>query len=81
MRGVDDISRDELRDLLGRGWLAHDGIWFCHIYREPGIETASRLNRAAINSLALIEMDRVAKWLGVQVGRIDTFEERNRSRG
>ena len=24
------VDKEELRDLLGKGWLTHDGMWFVH---------------------------------------------------
>jgi hypothetical protein len=28
---LDRIEKIELRDLLGKGWLTHDGIWLIHL--------------------------------------------------
>lgn len=63
--GIDRINKKGLRDLLGKGWLTHDGMWFYHTYQALGIETANRLNIAAIKSLAPIEIKRVKKILGI----------------
>jgi len=37
------IDKKEIRDLLGKGWLTHDGMWFYNTYRELGIEKANQL--------------------------------------
>ena len=75
MSVLDKIEKREIRDLLGKGWLTHDGMWFYHTYQELGIEKANVLNRAAIRSLAPIEIKRVKKVLGMGGEKIETFEE------
>lgn len=61
----DDISREAMKDYLSKGWLTHDGMWFYNACRELGIETANRLNRAAIRSMAPLEVERSRKVLGI----------------
>ena len=72
---LNKIGKREIRDLLGKGWLTHDGMWFYHTYQELGIEKANKLNKAAIRSLAPIEIKRVKKALGTGGEKIGTFEE------
>ena len=72
---LNKIGKREIRDLLGKGWLTHDGMWFYHTYQELGIEKANKLNKAAIRSLAPIEIKRVKKALGIGGEKIGTFEE------
>lgn len=72
---LNKIGKREIRDLLGKGWLTHDGMWFYHAYQELGIEKANKLNKAAIRSLAPIEIKRVKKALGIGGEKIGTFEE------
>ena len=43
MKILNRISKKELRDLLGKGWLTHDGMWFYHTYQALGIETANEV--------------------------------------
>jgi hypothetical protein len=69
------IEKNEIRELLGKGWLTHDGMWFYHTYQNLGIEQANSLNRAAIQSLAPIEMHRTKKVLGIGKEKFDTFDE------
>jgi hypothetical protein len=73
MRAPEELSRKEITDLLHKGWMSHDGLWFYHCLRELGIEKANKLNKAAIQSLAPLEMKRLKKLLGVE--KIETFEE------
>lgn len=73
MNVLDGFEKTEIRDLLGKGWLTHDGMWFYHTYREFGIEKANELNKAAIKSQAPIEMDRMKRLLGMK--NFETFDE------
>ncbi len=72
---LNKIGKREIRDLLGKGWLTHDGMWFYHTYQELGIEKANKLNKAAIRSLAPIEIKRVKKALGIVGKKIGTPED------
>ena len=73
MRAPEQLSRKEITDLLNKGWMSHDGMWFYHCLKEFGIEKANKLNKAAIQSLAPLEMKRLKKLLGIE--KIETFEE------
>jgi hypothetical protein len=72
---LDRIEKTEIRDLLGKGWLTHDGMWFYHTCKEFGIERANALNKAAIKSLAPIEIERTKRVLGVDKEKFDTFDK------
>lgn len=61
-----ELSRDELKNLLLRGWMTHDAMWFRHALEEFGIAAADRLNRSAIRSMAAIEARRLMKALGLR---------------
>ena len=74
MSVLERIEKAELRDLLGKGWLTHDGMWFYHTYQEFGVEQANTLNKAAIQSLAPIEIHRVKKMLGAGEAKFESFE-------
>jgi hypothetical protein len=56
------IGKREIRDLLGKGWLTHDGMWFYHTYQELGVDKANKIKR-------------VKKALGIGGEKIGTFEE------
>jgi hypothetical protein len=75
MQPLNRISKKEIRDLLGKGWLTHDGMWFYHTYQTLGIETANQLNKAAIKSLAPIEVKRVTQILGINGDDGMTFND------
>lgn len=72
---LDRIEKTDIRDLLGKGWLTHDGMWFYHTSQEFGMEKANALNKAAIKSLAPIEIERAKQVLGIDKERFDTFDE------
>jgi hypothetical protein len=65
MRDPKDVSKDELRGLLGKGWLTHDGAWFFSVASEYGMESANALNKAAIKAMAPFETRRTMKVLEV----------------
>ena len=62
---ADGVSREQIRDLLAKGWLTHDGMWFDQTARAFGLEQANRLNRAAIRAMAPFEVSRLSEALGV----------------
>lgn len=74
MNILDGIAKKDIRNVLGKGWLTHDGMWFYHTCREVGIERANALNRAAIQSLAPIEVARAKRVLGFSEERLRTFD-------
>ena len=74
MSALTKIGKKEIRDLLGKGWLTHDGMWFYQVYLDLGIEKANKLNKAAIRSIAPIEINRVKKALEKGEKKIETFE-------
>ncbi len=69
------VEGDELRELLVKCWMTHDGMWFYNSYLEYGIRAANKLNKAAITSLAPIELRRVTRALGIKLEGISSFEE------
>lgn len=68
-----EIDKNELKQLLLKCWMTHDGMWFYHSMQELGVEKANQLNKAAIKSLAGIEIERVRKVFGFK--KIETFED------
>ena len=59
------FSKKELSVLLNKCWMTHDGMWFYHCFQEFGIEKANKMNKAAIASLAPIEVKRIKNALGM----------------
>lgn len=62
---LERLDREQLKQLLTRGWMTHDAMWFRHCLAELGIERTNRLNRAAIRSIAPIEVKRLQQVLGI----------------
>ena len=67
------ISVEDVRELLSKGWMTHDAMWFAHSTVEVGIQKTNEINRSAVRSMALVEVKRIKKLLGVE--RVTTPEE------
>jgi hypothetical protein len=63
---IEQLSKKDLIEILGKCWMTHDGMWFYSTFMENGIESANRINKAAINSLAPIEIRRCKKLMGIE---------------
>lgn len=72
---LDRLTKEALRDLLGKGWLTHDGMWFVQAAAALGIERANALNKAAIRSMSQIEVRRLLRTLGVDPAELVTSHD------
>ncbi len=63
----------ELQELIIKCWMTHDAVWFYNCMQEFGIEKANQLNKAAIKSLAVVEIERVRKAFGIE--EIKNFQD------
>jgi hypothetical protein len=59
MKSFNEIGKKEIRDLLGKGWLTHDGAWFLSVCTEYGVIEANRINKAAIKAMVPFEVQRL----------------------
>jgi Family of unknown function (DUF6125) len=59
------LGQKELKELLNKGWMTHDAMWFYNCLQECGIEKTNKINRAAVKGMAAVEMKRMKKALGV----------------
>lgn len=75
MKTLEHIAPEKMKDYLAKGWLTHDGMWFYNTCRTAGIEQANMLNRAAIRSMAPMEIQRTMKILGITRKDIITFDD------
>jgi hypothetical protein len=66
------LDNDALKQLLTRGWMTHDAMWFGSVLREYGMTAANRLNKAAIRSMAPIEVRRLKQALAID--SVDSVE-------
>ena len=70
------INKNDLRELLVKGWMTHDAMWLYHCFDECGIEKTNRINKAAVKSMSAIEIKRVMKALGFPKDhKVETFDE------
>ena len=69
------LTKGQIRDLLGKGWLTHDGMWFVNAAATLGIDQANALNWAAIRSMSEMEVRRLVETLGVDPGGLMTADD------
>lgn len=67
------LDKKELKELLIKCWMTHDGMWFYHCLQECGIEKTNKINKAAVRSMALIEIKRIKK--AIDIEKVETFEQ------
>jgi hypothetical protein len=71
----DKLNKKELKELILKCWMSHDGAWFYNAYKKYGIEAANKLNKGAIKNLSILEMQRIRKTLGMENIEIKTFKQ------
>lgn len=74
MEVLADVEKTQLKNLLEKRWLTHDAMWFLQAFSQVGIEKANEMNKAALKSLAPIEMERMKKILGVSGEKLADFD-------
>ena len=67
------IDKEEMKELLVKCWMTHDGLWFYHSLQECGIEKTNRINQAAARAIGAVEAKRIMRAFGME--KIETFEE------
>ena len=75
MQAATEISKQDLKELLNKGWLTHDAMWFYCCFQELGIEKTNELNRGAVGLMAMIETKRMLKTLSMRDEVFDSFEK------
>jgi hypothetical protein len=63
---TDQLSAEEVKQLLTRCWMTHDAMWFLSALSAVGIAQANKMNKSAIRSLAPLEVKRFLKALGIE---------------
>ena len=71
----EQLNKHQLKELLVKCWMTHDGSWFYNCVKEFGIETANKLNKASIKTLSPFEVQRVQKALGMEKTKVKSFEQ------
>ncbi|MGO9005093.1 MAG: DUF6125 family protein [Beijerinckiaceae bacterium] len=59
------IDPQQLQQLLIRNWMTHDAMWFRHCAEQCGMEKTNAINRAAVRSMAAVEIRRIMKLVGI----------------
>lgn len=67
-----ELSKSELKELLIKCWMTHDAMWLMHTVRECGFEKANIINKAAVRSMAQVEIQRIKKAFGLD--KVETFQ-------
>lgn len=62
---MQQVDSDQLREILIKGWMTHDGMWFRHCLAECGIERTNAINRRAVRDMAHLEAKRMLGVLGM----------------
>jgi hypothetical protein len=75
MDALSMISKKDLRELLVKCWITHDAMWLLQSIQACGAEKASAMNTAAVEAMALIEIQRIKKALGVTNSTVETFDD------
>ena len=75
MRLIDRLDKHELKELLGKCWITHDGMWFYHAFSRLGMDRANQLNKSAIEAMAPIEIKRMKKAMNITKEKFTSFEE------
>jgi hypothetical protein len=74
LKTIEQIGAGVLKEYILKNWMTHDAMWFLHCLEACGIEETNRLNKAAIRSLAAIELRRARELFGLDEDTIETFE-------
>ena len=69
-----NIDKRDLRELLTKGWMTHDAMWFYHSIHELGVDRANKVNIAAVESMSAIEIRRLKKALGYSDAELTSFD-------
>jgi hypothetical protein len=69
----DRLDKIQLRNLLNKNWMTHDGMWFFNCLQEFGIEKTNKVNRAAVRMMAMAEAKRIKKAIGLD--KVQTFDD------
>jgi len=67
------VEGGQLKEILIKNWMTHDAMWFYHCAQQFGMEKTNVVNKAAVRTMAGVEIKRLKKAMGVE--RIETFDE------
>jgi len=75
MNALESISKKDIKELLSKGWMTHDAMWFAACYQQLGIVKTNELNLSAVALMSGFEVARIRKAIGMQDVEIDSFEK------
>ncbi|MCZ2355818.1 MAG: DUF6125 family protein [Bacteroidia bacterium] len=61
-----EITKEELRELLVSNWMTHDAMWLNYMAKEYGMEATNTINKIAARMMARVEAKRVKKLLKME---------------
>lgn len=67
------MESQDLKELLIKCWMTHDGMWFYHCQKECGMAKTNKINKAAVKSLANIEIKRIQKAINIE--KVNSFND------
>jgi hypothetical protein len=70
---VDEIGFESIKELLLKGWMTHDSMWFFYCLENFDIEKTNKINRLAIKGMAKIEAKRLKEAFNIE--DIKTFRD------
>lgn len=73
MKTYEEISKNELRDLLNATWITHDAMWLVNSVKRNGMKETNAVNKAAVRMMAKIEAKRLKKIM--ETGNPKSFQE------
>lgn len=73
MKTYDEISKDEIRELLNANWITHDAMWFSNSVKINGVIDTNEINKKAARMMAKIEAKRLKEVL--DTGNPKSFQE------
>lgn len=72
---LDKLEKEDLKNLLVKNWMTHDGAWFLNTYLQFGIKEANKLNKRAIRTLSSFEVKRIKEHSGLKNSEITNYAE------
>lgn len=66
MKAIEEITKEEVREILNANWMTHDAAWFGLSVEQFGIEQTNIVNRKAVRLMAKTEAKRLRKMMGVK---------------
>ncbi|MFW9929687.1 MAG: DUF6125 family protein [Candidatus Thorarchaeota archaeon] len=65
-----------IKEILIKNWMTHDAMWFFHCVSNCGIKNTNKINKAAVKSMAKIEIKRIKKLFGFnKIQNFTQFQE------